>query len=174
MEYLDQYSIPIQSIQLGLHQYKFEIEDAFFNYFENALIKSGKYDVNLILEKKENQFVLNFQIDGFFNASCDRCMTKIDIQTSIEKLIWVIYSNENQVDDLDENIICIDESEYKFNVSDLIYELIMLSMPMSMTYDCENDPNPKCDFEILKYLDREIEKSKGNSFAKELKKISKN
>jgi hypothetical protein len=32
---------------------------------------------------------------------------------------------------------------------------VVLALPITNTYDCENDPNPPCNFEVLKHLNPE-------------------
>jgi len=171
MDYLDHYGIPIHGIQYGAHHFDFEADENFFSCYEDSPIKKGLYRIKVECDKKENEFLLNFDIEGTFNAPCDRCLAEIDVPSSIVKMIWVKYSDKGLEDEEDEDCLYLEEEQHIFNVSTLIYELIILSLPMVKNYDCKNDPNPKCDFKVLAYLDSEIEKSKGYSLADKLKNL---
>lgn len=171
MDYLDQYEIPIQSIQNGLHHFNFEVDQAFFSCFEETPIKEGFYNTELVLDKRDNEFLLNFEIEGFFKAPCDRCLAEIEIPAKIKKLIWVKYSMDGEKEANDEDIIFIAEDDEGFNVGSLLYELIVLSIPMVMRYDCENDENPKCDFKVLAYLDKGSKESEGNLLGDQFRKF---
>ncbi len=58
MKYLDQYSIPVKGMNLGIHEYFYDIDNEFFSHIENSLISEGKYVAKVNCEKKENMFVL--------------------------------------------------------------------------------------------------------------------
>lgn len=161
MDYLERFSIPIQGMNVGVHEYQFSIDNEFFSHFESSLIKKGSYIVNVRIERKERMLVLNFEIEGSFNSNCDRCLAKIDIPSTIDYRVYLKYGiveNDFSLKDV-EDVIYISEEDYRYNLSNIIHQLISLSMPLSNTYDCENDKKPKCDFEMLKYLDGQNEEN---------------
>ncbi|MEZ4908457.1 MAG: DUF177 domain-containing protein [Saprospiraceae bacterium] len=182
MKYLDQFSIPLKGLKLGSHYYSFQISKDFFKYIEDSVISDGSYDIEVKCDNRGSMFVLDFDLKGTYKANCDRCLVEIDIPSEIDYSLIVKVDqniNSNNVLDLSEEIIYIDDRENKLNLSQIFYQLIILSMPLSNTYDCENDPNPKCDFELLKKLDfTEDENQDGENFDNpiwnELKNIIKN
>lgn len=158
MGYLEHFAIPIKGMNIGIHEYQYLIDNEFFDNFEDSLIEEGKYEVNVQVDRKERITILNFQITGDFTAKCDRCLTKIDIPSLIDYKVYLKYGTVDDVKHKElEDVVYILEEDHSFNLADIIHQLIMLSLPLSNTYDCENDPNPKCDFEMLKYLEVEIE-----------------
>ena len=166
MKYLDQYSIPLKGMNLGMHEYFFDIDNEFFSHIENSLISEGKYVAKINCDKRENMFVLNFEIKGNYSAACDRCLVQIDVPSVIDYGVFLktgIPGDEMISEDLEEDVIYVDERDSRFNISGLLYQLIMLSMPLSNRYDCENDPDPKCDFALLsKFQDERQESSNKN------------
>ncbi len=140
-------------MKTGIHEYHFDINAEFFENIGNPLIKKGNYKVKLICEKGERMVVLNFEISGHYHSVCDRCLAKIDIPTVIDNTVFLKFEeNISPSKDLDD-VIYIDEKDYKFNLAGIINQLIVLSMPYKNVYDCENDPNPKCDFKLLERLE---------------------
>lgn len=178
MDHLKQFEIPVQSLRNGMHDYSFELDSTFFEHFEESPVKKGKYQVKLELDKRENEFLLIFDISGSFESPCDRCLADIDVSSAIKKLIWVKYSEDKAGQDYDEKVIYISGSEHSFNVAGLIYELIVLSLPLVRTYDCANDANPKCDFKVLSYMteeeESESEEDNNSTLGDQLRKLSNN
>jgi uncharacterized protein len=174
MDYLDQFGIPVYGIQYGEHKYEFDIDETFFKCFEDSPIQGGKYKAIVVCDKRENEFLLSTRIEGYFESPCDRCLAEIEVSSSIEKMVWIKYSDQKHPVGTDEDYIYIDESEHIYNVADFIFEMIVLSIPMVRAYDCENDPNPKCDFKVLSYLqqdDNDDYKGDSNNIADEFKKL---
>ena len=170
MDNLEHFGIPIYGIQFGLHHYEFELDNRFFEAFEDSPIQEGEYKARVECDKRENEFILNFSIEGRFQSACDRCLADIKVPSAIEKMIWVKYSNESHPGG-NSDIIYLEETEHIFNVADLLYELVILSIPIVKRYDCDNDPNPKCDFKVLSYLKQENKESEKNSLADKFKDL---
>jgi uncharacterized protein len=154
MNHRDIFSIPLKGMNHGLHEYNFEVESAFFQSVENSLISEGKFNIKVVNDIREDMYVLDFEVQGTFKAPCDRCLVTIDVPCKTEYRIFLKFSgSESELfDDEDNDIIYVDEKENRFDLSNLFYQLIVLSMPLSNTYDCENDKNPKCDFVLLEKL----------------------
>lgn len=143
----------------GVHEFRFDIDNEFFSNFENSLVSKGIYDVKLTCDKKERMFILDFEISGRYHAACDRCLAQIEIPSQLEYTFYLKYGligEQSEIREIDD-VIFIDESEYKYNLANIIYQMIVLSLPYQNVYDCENDPDPKCDFKMLEKLENEIE-----------------
>ncbi len=159
MDYLERFSIPLKGMNPGVHEFRFDIDNEFFSNFENSLISKGIYDVKLTCDKKERMFILNFEISGKYSAACDRCLAQIEIPSLIDYTFYLKYGlagKQNDIREIDD-VIFIDENDYKYNLANIIYQMIVISLPYQNVYDCENDPNPKCDFKMLEKLENEIE-----------------
>jgi hypothetical protein len=44
-----------------------------------------------------------------------------------------------------------------------MYEFAVLSLPITNVYDCQEDSEPPCNFEVLRRLSRDGEDDKGSS-----------
>ena len=73
---LKPYSIPYTGLKLGKHSFDFEITKAFFDEFEYSLVKSGKLDCRVELDKQETMIILDFKINGTIDMGCDRCLAE--------------------------------------------------------------------------------------------------
>lgn len=179
MKYLDQYSIPLKGVNKGVREYLFEIENEFFKHVEDSRISDGKFEVKLNCDRRDNMFILDFEVRGTYSAPCDKCLAVINIPCSIDYIIYLKtgmtgVESDSLIDE--DDVVMIDERESSFNLSGLIYQLIILAMPLSNRYDCENDPQPKCDFAFLAQYERKNNKSEeeNNPMWDSLKDIFKN
>ena len=78
MNYLDQFSINIINLSLGVHTFEFDLDERFFENFEEDEISKARVKVLLSLEKQERMLVLYFDIKGSVNVMCDRCLDQFD------------------------------------------------------------------------------------------------
>ncbi len=144
---LKPFIIPIKGLQIGLHQYKFEIDNQFFAAFESNLAQNGFFKVDVEVEKSHDFYFLNFDINGTLATDCDRCLASIQLPIFGNYTVMLKMSEQHQDDDAE--IIYITSDDAEFNIAHLVNEYIQLSIPYNNTYDCENDENPPCDFELL-------------------------
>lgn len=152
MKSLEQYGIPFTGLKLGIHQFDFVVEDAFFEEFEYSLVKSGTIKVELELEKQETMMILNFNITGEIKLACDVCLADYPYHVVIqERQIVKLNGNEDLEDDTEE-IIVLKRNEVEINVATLIYEYINLAAPYISR--CEDEGNMAwCDREMIAKLE---------------------
>jgi len=126
---LKQYSIPFTGLNTGLHQFEFEVDDAFFSVFEYSLVKSGRLKVDLELEKQETMMILNFHITGEIKLVCDVCLADYPYPVKIEERQIAKFTDNAGLEEDTEEIIVLTKNETEINVATLIYEYINLAVP---------------------------------------------
>ena len=170
-----EFSLPLKGLKDGLHDFKFQIENAFFDTYEQSLVKKGSFQVSLSLEKKPSLMVLDFDIEGYFHVPCDRCLKPIDIPLEAAEQYLVKYADEEMIN---EEVVYIQRDTQNLNVSDLIYEMIHLHLPLINTKDCEGEAYQDCDEVMLAHLNNEnsnqIDQEDGNDIWGDLKNIKLN
>ena len=72
MELLRIYDIDISKLNLGQHDFHFQIEDKFFELFDYSLIDHGSLSASIILDKKTSFLSMEFKIKGRIELICDR------------------------------------------------------------------------------------------------------
>ncbi len=127
MKDLKEFNIQFVGLKLGDHVYEYEIENKFFESFGFDEFHSSKINVKLNFSKKNNLFELNFQMNGSVNLDCDVSLEPYDQPVEGEFSMVVKFGPEYN-DDNDE-ILILPHEEYQINVSQFIYELIILSLP---------------------------------------------
>jgi uncharacterized metal-binding protein YceD (DUF177 family) len=180
MEPLIAYSIPIQGLLDGTHQFDYQIDRSFFENFEDSPIADGQIHLQLSFDKRPDLYVLWFEFEGTVKTECDRCLAAIDLPISGKQRLLVKLRETDTASD-DPEIIFISPEAQKLNVAPFAYEFICLAMPLIKVYDCENDEQSNCDEEMLAKLDQnsgfepeEEEEPEENPIWAELKKLNKN
>lgn len=144
------YSIPIQGLKIGIHLYKYVLDQEFFGHFEESPVNESTIECSLQLDKRPDMLLLDFEIGGTVRVECDRCTAMIDLPIQYNRQLVVKYGeSEGETED---EVVFISRDASEFNVAQYLYEFTVLALPITNTYDCQNDPNPPCNLEILKYL----------------------
>jgi uncharacterized protein len=141
---LKPYSIPFTGLKLGKHQFDFEITDAFFDGFEYSLIKKGNLKCIVELDRQETMLVLNFDIRGNIDMTCDRCLAGFPHQIEVTEQQIAKFSEEEISED--EDIITLTKNDHEINIAPLVYEYITVAVPFiavctdeGRTQYCDND-----------------------------------
>ena len=153
MDRFRNYDIAFSGLKTGKHDFKFEVNKEFFDLFETEQEFTNPRIVADVLMDKHSTF-LEFWIKtkGLVTLTCDISSEEFDYP--IENEIKVLVKFGEEYDDSDEDVITIPSGDHAFNLSQLIYEDVMLSIPMKKI-----SPNvDEDDLEILdKYSPKETE-----------------
>ena len=159
METLNQFTIPLEGLKDGKHQFDFQIDKEFFKHFEQSPIQEGKFDLTLFFDKRPDLLVFTFDFKGSFSTNCDRCLEAIKLPLKGNHKLIVKYA-ETSNDQAE--VIYIVQGIQQLNVAKYAYEFICLTIPMIKVYDCEAEENPPCNLKILDqlYYQEETEEKK--------------
>lgn len=150
MKYLKKYKIPFSGLTTGKHNFEFEIENSFFDCFEQSLVKKGKLNALVELQKQENMLIVNFTIKGVITLTCDVCLQEFDSPLEIQERVLVKFVNESWDEDSEE-IMVLSKNDYELDISTLLYEYINVSVPM-YTRCSEQGVDLVCDPAMLEKL----------------------
>lgn len=154
MNQLSKYRIVYQGLSQGLHEFEFEIDDKFFEALDYSEIKKGSLTTKVALNKKSSFLELDFEIDGFVELTCDRCLDEYNQQINYEGKLFVKFSERDN--ELAENVICLSPSEHELDISHYIYESINLSIPLKRVHPKDENGDETCNPEMLEKLNKYI------------------
>jgi uncharacterized metal-binding protein YceD (DUF177 family) len=143
-----EFCIPFIGLKLGIHEFQYEISDAFFEDIEYSIIQQGKVHVRLVLDKKETMFIADFSFNGTISTYCDRCNDLMDFP--VKRTYKIIYKFGTEPSE-DETLIVLDPDAYEIELKETIYELLTVSLPAKMTHEAG-----KCNPEMLELLKKYI------------------
>jgi uncharacterized metal-binding protein YceD (DUF177 family) len=149
---LKEYSIPFVGLELGNHQFEFEVNDSFFEHFEFSQIQHGQIHVTVDLEKMERMMIFNIWIEGKVLVTCDRCTNEFYFPLSDSQRLIVKLGAEFLEES--EDVVIIPETEYQFDLSTYIYEFIHLGLPARLLHPDDEHGNSTCDPDMLRLLER--------------------
>ena len=127
MKDLKQFNIPFVGLKEGSHLFEYEIDNTFFEAFGFNDFNSSLLSVHLTFVKKSSLFELNFIAKGTINVDCDISLEPYD--QKIEGNFPLIVKFGPEYNDDNDEILILPHEDYEINVSQFIYELIILSVP---------------------------------------------
>jgi uncharacterized protein len=166
------YSIPIKGLKQGLHQFKFSVDSAFFALFEGSPVETGVVDFDVSLDKRSDMLLFDFELSGYCKAECDRCTAQINLPLEDSRQLIAKYGDDEG--EAEDEVVFIDREASDFNVAKYLYEFTVLALPITNVYDCQDEPNPPCNFEVLKHLGTEDDDEQKPSVWDELKNLKDN
>ncbi len=129
MDKLKNYEVSFSGLKTGKHEFKFEIDKEFFQLFETEQeFTNPKIVAHVFLEKHTTFLEFIIAITGTIELVCD--ITNENFNHPISNEIKVLVKFGEEYDDSDEDVITIPSSDHSFNTAQLIYENVMLAVPM--------------------------------------------
>jgi uncharacterized protein len=152
LDYSKEFKIPFKGLQIGRHHFSWEIGKGFFEEFENTDIEDCRVGLALELDVLERMFTLDFTITGELMVICDRCLETmlLPIDTKHRYIIRVGHELKEESDD----VLVIPENEYRIDIYQLLYDYIILAIPLKKVHAEDADGHPGCDHRILEILDK--------------------
>ena len=140
------FTLPLAGLPFGHTDYQYVINDSFFGDRDYSEVKKGVVNLHLGVEKMESMFVLTMNFEGKVVLQCDRCGDDYEQEIKNSAEVYLKYGTEKG--DKDQDVIIITKDDSEFDLSDLIYEYIILSLPIHRTHDDES----LCNQEVLAKL----------------------
>jgi uncharacterized metal-binding protein YceD (DUF177 family) len=168
MNLLKNYDIDISKLNLGQHDFHFQIEDKFFELFDYSLIDHGSLSVELVLDIKTSFMALTFSIKGYIQLICDRSLDSFDFDLETENEIVLKYGEEAQ--ELSDEVEMIPFNIQFINIARYVFEFISVAIPLKKLHPrYANEPVE--DQIIFSSQEDDIEKSDIDPRWGELKKL---
>ncbi len=174
------YEIAFVGLKPGVHEFNYELDATFFKEKAAENEDDVVANVKLMLDKNVGFMFLKFIVGGNAAVNCDRCgnMLKVDLWDEFNMVVKLTENAQKANDEEeDADVFYIERSESHIDVSDWLYEFVLLSIPMQ--HICGSDSNGKslCNEDVLKKLEQMQVKSdeqKENSIWKGLDKFKNN
>lgn len=128
MEHSDIYKLNLKSLSEGTHSFDYQIEDAFFEGIAPTDIAGGEVDVQVTVSKISTTHTITLSIEGVVDVPCDRCLDLVDLDVESTREFVVKFGAEHSEEG--EDIIIVPEREGVLDLKWLIYEEIVLALPL--------------------------------------------
>ena len=173
MSYLKDFIIPFEGLNIGNHEFGFDVNQLFFEEIAYSEIKNGQLRVELDLEKQETMLILSFSIEGSVEVTCDRCTDDFDFPLKGNQQLLVQFGDEFV--EQDGEMITIPRSDSEIDLAPYIYEYIFLMLPIQRIHPDDDQGNSTCNTEMLEKLSElSFTETKEDPRWDALKKLKKN
>lgn len=134
------YTISFSGLVIGEYEFDFEVDKTLFEEYENEDILNADVSLNVLLKKEERMMSFDFSFEGVLNVLCDRCLDPLDIDVRGVNTLFVKFGEENKEEE--DDVIIISNKENKIDLSQYIYEYILMQKPMRCVHkegECNKD-----------------------------------
>ena len=132
MKQLNEFLIPFIGLKLGKHQFEYQIDNTFFENFEYDEFESSAIKVDVVLEKRGTMLELNFKSKGTVYVPCDLTSEMFDLPIKGKFRLIVQFGPEFNNDK--EDLLVLPSGEHQIDISQYIYEMIVLSIPLKRVH----------------------------------------
>jgi uncharacterized metal-binding protein YceD (DUF177 family) len=148
---MKEFIIPFFGLKQGKHEFKFKIDQAFFEAFESTLLEKPRIDVVLDLEILSNMLIMEFKATGVTVEPCDRCGEDFDLAIEAQEKVFVKFGDETY--DQTDEIIIVSHDTHEIDVSHRIYEMLVLCMPNKRVHPSIEDCNTEVTSQLENFED---------------------
>ncbi len=153
MEQIALYTIAYKGLKNGEYDFDFQVDNKLFEAYEAEEILGGNCCVKVRLKRSESMLASNIEIRGEVICECDRCLEECSLPIDYSGELVVKFSDET--DYYDGEVMWISPSEDMLNLTQYIYESIILSLPYSRVH-ADGECNP--DMLVAEISEEELEK----------------
>ncbi|TPG38761.1 YceD family protein [Flavobacterium pectinovorum] len=132
MSKIKEFLIPFIGLKLGKHHFEYQISNTFFENFDYDEFQSSDIKVGLVLDKQSNMLELEFKHKGTVNVPCDLTGEEFDLPIKGKMKLIVRFGDEFNNDN--EELLILPHGEHEIDVTQYIYEMIALSVPLKRVH----------------------------------------
>jgi len=122
-----EYCIPFAGLKQGKHKFEYQIDNTFFESFDYHEFNDAEIKLHIVLDRMSTVLELEMKTKGTVNLYCDLTNEPYDqkIKASLKLLVKFgpVYNDE------DDEILIIPHGDHQVNISQYVYEMIILSVP---------------------------------------------
>ena len=129
------YIIEFNKLRFGLNDFSFSIQKNLFEEGSNHDVEKINVTCNVVLNKKESMYEMQFDIKGTVLSTCDTCLDdfELPLNKSYKLIVKLIDGPENLDDD---EIIYLPKGLHEFDFKQVIYDYFLLAIPSKI--DCND------------------------------------
>ena len=153
------YVISFRGLKEWKHQFEYKIDSKFFEVYQYEDILDADVSVRLEFIKKSTLLEVNFDVKGKVKLACD--VTNELYQQPVNGQFNLTVKFGDAYNDEDENILIITHDAYELDISQYIFEIIVLALPTKRIHPGVTDGTLKSD--ILDKLEELRPKESNNN-----------
>jgi uncharacterized metal-binding protein YceD (DUF177 family) len=143
------YTIEFNKLRFGLNELSFPIFDDLFTEMVEKPFQSTNSSCEVLFNKKENMYEVQFKIVGNVLTTCDTCLDdfELPLNKTYDLLIKLIDGPENLNDD---EIIYLPKGLHEFDFKQFIFDYFLLAIPTKISCEDANKKHNQAFIDKLK------------------------
>lgn len=125
---MKEFAVNIIGLSKKAHLFNYHLEKGFFEKYGTESVSDGRFDVEVVLDKKETFIEVNFKISGQAALMCDRTLEPFDFPINENRKMVFKYGEEAQ--EISDEIVIITRDQDSIDLGQYLYEFIALAIPM--------------------------------------------
>ena len=125
---MKEFAVNIIGLSKKAHLFNYHLEKGFFEKYGTESVSDGRFDVEVVLDKKETFIEVNFKISGQAALVCDRTLEPFDFPINENRKMVFKYGEEAQ--EISDEIVIITRDQDSIDLGQYLYEFIALAIPM--------------------------------------------
>ncbi|NLR92480.1 MULTISPECIES: YceD family protein [Flammeovirga] len=131
------YSIGIAGLKNGKHQFELELSQQLLDLFESELMENISGNAILHLAKSETAVEVEVELDANVTLLSDRSLREYEQKLDAHQKVFFKFSDHYEM--LEDDLIKIPFNEDSIDFSQIIYDLIALSLPTKRLHPDEEE-----------------------------------
>ena len=152
MKYLsNDYIINFKGLDVGSHYFEYKIDGTFFEAKGIQDFRKANVTAKVEMIKESTMLVFNFVFHGNVELECDRCLDRYEQQMKGTARLIVKFGDKAK--EISEEILIVPFEAYQIDISQYLYEFIVLSLPVKHVHPDDKNGFPTCNPEMLERLE---------------------
>lgn len=147
----------------GHHQFDYKVDASFFEHFGQSVSEEIEMEVELqiSMDKSDHMLRFDFHFAGNYASACSRCL--VPLETDISGSFYLVVNLGDSYREEDDHLVMIPRTSHEIDLSQYVYDLLMLEMPGQLSCeDPELEENP-CDRQMLSELEKYLQTAQEES-----------
>lgn len=150
----------MKSLGDAIEEFDYRLGPEFFREMESTEVLSADVRATISVRRSGDIFGLNIAVNGVIGIVCDRCLEQMSHKVDTTYSVSVKFGGE--YDDSNDSVIIIPGSDNVMDVSRLVYDTIMLTIPLQHVHpDGECDPGMTAKLAAHRAIDVDEEQMPG-------------
>ena len=161
-----EFEIAFVGLKQGEHEFNYELTEAFFKERGAEYADNIHANVKLLLEKNTGFLIMKFAVGGNAEVNCDRCgnLLNADLWDEFSMVVKTTEDpGEMNEQEEDADVFYIAKTESHLDISDWLYEFVMLSIPAQHVCGENETGESLCNADVLQKLEQMRAKTEENN-----------
>lgn len=129
---LKEFDISFTGLKQGKHEFEFALDDTFFDWFDYSEFRDVAITVKALLVKNTTTMELSLTSKGSVQVDCDLSSEPFSMQ--VEGALELLIKFGETYNDEDDELLILPHGEFKFNIAQYIYEMVVLGAPQKRVH----------------------------------------